>query len=282
MRLGFILILLAIVLLAVARKPRPVENRQGQALGANQLSVLAASLEAPVERDTLIVATFNVQTGKDLNVQRNPVAAAQAMAGADIVGVQEVYAPSWWNNFGVGSSQAQIFASAGQFAALFAPTRYRWLRENRGNLLLSKLPLGNWKTSQLHDVSGKSFRNMTVAKLHWQGEEIALINTHLHTGRGQNEQLSEVLYEFAIHPTAILMGDFNMMADNPQLIELLTTEQNNLQVIDAIAQAGLDIHNPTRIDWILTKGFDVIGGSMLEKGVSDHPYYQVELKLKPS
>ena len=271
MRIALILVVLAIVLLAIARKPKPVEDRQGQAVDAKQFFV--------AERDTLIVATFNVQTGKSLNGVRNPSAAAQAMAKADIVGVQEVYASSWLNKLGIGTSQTEIFAAPGQFGSLFSPTRYRWFRENRGNFILSKLALGAWKSTQLYDVSGKSFRNMTVAKLHWQGEEIAIINTHLHTGRGQNEQLSEVLQEFSFHSKAILFGDFNTRADNPQLLELLNLGENNTEVNDAIANASLDLGNAHRIDWILTKGFDVLDGAILQKGISDHPYYQVELKL---
>ena len=272
MRVTLFLVVLALVLLALARKPRPVENRQGQGMptGHNLVS----------ERDTLVVGSFNVQTGKGLNGKRNPTAAALAIKDADIVGVQEVYAAGWLNKIGVGDSQAELFAAPGQFGKLFTPTRYRWFRENRGNLLLSKLPLGDWKTTQLYDATNNSFRNLTVAKVNWQGQEIAIMNTHLHTGRGQNEQLKEVLQEFAIHSNAILMGDFNLKADNPQLLALLENSPNQPAVTDAIASAGLDLSNSDRIDWILTKGFDVVAGDMLEKGISDHPYYQVELLLK--
>ena len=92
MRISLILIILAVVLLTLARKPRPVEDRRGEGLVATPLLTSG--------RDTLVVATFNVQTGKSLTGQRNPNKAAQAMAAADIVGVQEVYAPSWSNKLG--------------------------------------------------------------------------------------------------------------------------------------------------------------------------------------
>ena len=125
----------------------------------------------------------------------------------------------------------------------------------------------------LPDYSGKSFRNMTIARFRWQQQSFYFINTHLHTREGREQQLEAVLREFAKHPKVILLGDFNSRADTPALTNLLKDEL----VVDAIAAAGLDRNNVDRIDWILTKGFKVETGEMLEKGVSDHPYYQVSL-----
>jgi endonuclease/exonuclease/phosphatase family metal-dependent hydrolase len=117
---------------------------------------------------------------------------------------------------------------------------------------------------------------MTVAKIHWQGESFYFINTHLHTRGGRETQLEVVLQEFAKYPRAILLGDFNSRAATP----LLANALKDVEITDAVAAAGLDMDNPERIDWILTKGFTVEGGKMLEKGVSDHPYYQVQLSYK--
>lgn len=268
MMLRLILLIIIIILLLIARKSKPANNKAGQDFVG--LPVLS------YEPEYLKVATFNIQTGKDLNGKRNLLGSAKAMAKADLIGVQEVYAASLVNLFGFGLSQTEAIAEYGQFGHLFSATRRRWLREHRGNAILSKIPVSEWRVEMLSDESGKSFRNMTIAKLHWQGKDFHLINTHLHTRGGRETQLKEVLQEFAKYPTAILLGDFNSRVSTTSLDLAL----KDIDISDAIDLANLDLNNPDRIDWILTKGFDINGGEMLEKGVSDHPYYQVTLSYK--
>ena len=262
-----IIVIVVIVLLLLARKSKPADNKIGNGL---------VTLPTHTEPQTLTVATFNIQTGKNLNGKRDLLGSAAVMAQADLVGVQEVYAPSLSNIVGLGLSQTEVIAKYGQFGHLFCATRRRWLREHRGNAILSKMPISNWRVKMLTDESGKSFRNMTIAKVHWQGRSFHLINTHLHTRGGRETQLLEVLREFAKYPTAILLGDFNSRLSTPALEQAL----KNVDISDAISLAGLDLENPERIDWILTKGFTVQSGKMLEKGVSDHPYYQVRLSFQ--
>lgn len=264
--LSIVLIIIAIFL--VARMVHPGKPQRAEHLNGNATPF--------IESDVLKVATFNVQTGKSLDGKRDINRSAQALSDADIVGVQEVYGAGWLNKLGVGSSQTISLASPGGFAHLFAATRYRWFREQRGNLLLSKLATQNWHIEMLPDKSSKSPRNLTVAKFLWQGQQIAFINTHLHTGKGREQQLQSVLDEFAKHPRAILVGDFNSKPDTPLLLKALADPT----IIDAIKEAGMDLENPNRIDWILSKGFKVMDGKMLEKGISDHPYYQVSLSLE--
>ena len=262
---GFILIL---SLLVWARKSTPAGNKNGTTF--NQLSELASS------KSTLNVATFNIQTGKSNEGKRDINASAQVLKNVDLAGVQEVYAPSLLNLIGVGKQQTEVLADRGGFGWLFNATRRRWLREHRGNALLSKLKPTAWETQMLPDQSGKSYRNMTIAELEWQGQTFHFINTHLHTRQGRSEQLSIVLREFAKYPRAILVGDFNSSVTMPEMIEAL----KDIEVTDAIHHAGLDKENTERIDWILTKGFVVHSGKMQEKGVSDHPYYEVELSYQ--
>ena len=128
----------------------------------------------------------------------------------------------------------------------------------------------------LPDQTGKSYRNMTIAEFSYKGVPVVIINTHLHTQEGREQQLKIVLDEFAKYPRAILIGDFNSTQLAPQLESVLAVKSIN----DAIASAGLATGTPSRIDWILTKGFKVINGRMLEKGISDHPYFEVSLILE--
>ena len=269
MRILLLCVLLAIVALAVARKVKPAVDQLG--------TRITAPASWPTEPAQLTIATFNVQTGKDNHGKRDISRAAEVIKSADIVGIQEVYATGWLNRLGLGTPQTEALAQIGDFGYLFAATRFRWFRENRGNALLSKIPIKQWRVAMLPDQSGHSFRNMVIAKFFWQETEITLINTHLHTTRGREQQLATVLQEFAKHPRAILLGDFNSPRDTPLLTEFL--QQNEASVVDAVGRAGIDSNDPKRIDWIFTKGFEISDGRSVEKGVSDHPYYEVVLQL---
>ena len=262
-----------LVLFIIARRAKPAHNQRGTQLSSQYRNQIDSNAKA------FSLATYNIQTGKSLNGVRNINASAAVLKDVDIAGVQEVYATGWLNRLGLGISQTQALAQIGGFAYLFCATRRRWLREHRGNALLSKLAVSDWRIHMLPDKSGKSYRNMTVASVHWQGEVFHLINTHLHTREGREQQLAVVLAEFAKYPRAILMGDFNTTADDGLLASALADK--TVEMVDAIRVAGLDLHNPERIDWILTKGFRVQAGRMLDKGVSDHPYYQVTLAYEP-
>ena len=258
------LIIIALMVL-IARKAQPAGDASGDHF--------VGSFPVSSVGDTLRVATFNIQTGKSNTGERDIMRSARRIAHADLVGVQEVYAKSLLNRLGIGTEQSHALAASGNFNYVFNPTRRRWFSDHRGNAVFTRLPVTRWKTHMLPDQSGKSFRNMTVVRLTWNGQPLVFINTHLHTSTGRDEQLKQVLAEFARHPRAILVGDFNATPTDPQLITLL--QQNS--VTDAIGVLQLDPKNDERIDWILTKGFKVVGGNTSPKGISDHPYYEVSL-----
>ena len=267
-----IVIIVVIALIVLARKSTTAAGKTGVGL----ITHPATQTSQRAETEVLKVATYNIQTGKDLNGKRNLLASSKVITGADLVGVQEVYARGFDGITSLGSGQAERLAKVGGFDWLFSATGRRWFREHRGNAILSKVPIADWRVEMLPDKSGKSFRNMTIAQVEWQGKSFHLINTHLHTRGGREDQLAVVLQEFAKYPRAILLGDFNSRATTTALANAL----KDIDIVDAISVAGLDLENPDRIDWILTKGFKVDGGEMLEKGVSDHPYYQVSLSYQ--
>lgn len=264
-----IVVIIVVALIAVARKSTSAAGKKGSSLISNSANLTHRDSQTGV----LKVATYNIQTGKNLNGKRNLTASAEVVASADLIGVQEVYGVGFDGALSLVSGQAERIASVGKFDWLFSASGRRWFREHRGNAILSKVPIDDWRVEMLPDQSGKSFRNMTVARVEWQGQSFHFINTHLHTRGGREEQLQIVLQEFAKYPRAILLGDFNSRASTTALANAL----KDLDITDAIAAAGLDLNNSDRIDWILTKGFRVEAGEMLEKGVSDHPYYQVSL-----
>ena len=260
--------LLLFTVLAWARKASPAGNKQGVSFNGTPSDTS--------EKDLLTVATFNIQTGKSNEGVRDIHASAHVLQNVDLAGVQEVYAPSLLNLLGIGKQQTQVLADQGNFNWLFNATRRRWLKEHRGNAILNRLPALNWHTQMLPDQSGKSYRNMTVTELEWQGRHFHFINTHLHTRKGRAEQFELVMHEFAKYPCAILVGDFNSDITTQEIAEAL----KDIEITDAIEAAGLDLNNSNRIDWIFTKGFSVHSGEMLPKGVSDHPFYAVNLLYK--
>lgn len=258
-----IVLLIVVAIVVIARKAKPAGEKSGHGF--------EGQLDTSYQPEYLKVASYNIQTGKSEQGKRDLMASAEVISKADLVGVQEVYGIGFDGLF--TPNQAERLAEHGKFSWLFSATRMRWFREHRGNAILSKLAVSDWRVEMLPDTSGKSFRNMTIAEVNWQGKQFHFINTHLHTRGGREGQLEIVLQEFAKYPTAILLGDFNSRADTSALSNAL----KNIEIVDAVAMAGLDNENPDRIDWILTKGFTVEGGEMLDKGVSDHPYYQVTL-----
>ncbi|NND80985.1 MAG: hypothetical protein HKN50_01020 [Gammaproteobacteria bacterium] len=260
-------IAVGLIVFAVARKAQPASNQQGSGIEPPDATLATE----------LIVATFNIQTGKNSKGKRDISRSARVLKDAALAGVQEVYAPTWLNRLGVGTAQPEALAIGSAGRTLFSATRLRWWREHRGNAIVTKLPIEHWRTEMLPDRSGKSFRNFTVAKTNWRGHTFFFINTHLHTRAGRDEQLAEVLQEFDRYQRVILVGDFNTDFDNPTLQQAL----NETDVCDAISEAGLEPHTDRRIDWILCKGFAVISGRSLPIGVSDHPYYEVTLSPLP-
>jgi len=259
-------------LLYLARKPRSASSAEGNNFNTD---LKQDTLEEDDLKRNLVVASYNVQTGKSLEGKRDITRSAEIIRHVDIVGIQEVYASSWLNKLGFGVNQTKMLASTGKFAWLFCPTRHRWLKENRGNAILTRLPVKSWQLKMLPDQTNNSFRNMTVVCFQWKQQSCYFINTHLHTGKGRLEQLKAVLDEFDKYSPAILVGDFNSKPETQILIDYLLNSNST----DAISSAGINNSHNERIDWILTKGWNTESGRTIEKGISDHPYYEVSLSL---
>jgi len=266
----FIFFVSLLALIAVARRSGPAKNKQGTQFNHRGLN------QDCKQEATFAVGTFNIQGGKDVSRNPNIMDSAQAIKDADLVGIQEVFAPDYLNKLGLGKSQTQILAESGNFDWLFCATCTRWFREFRGNAVVSKLPVKNWRIEMLCNESGISCRNMVIVELTWQGVPFHFINTHLHTRDSKQTQLDKVLEEFDKYPRVILLGDFNSRPHETHIKKML----QKTQLCNAINVIRLDADEKNRVDWVLTKGFNVHHGKMVERGISDHPYYQVSLSIK--
>ena len=260
---------IVIVFIAIARITGSAKGKRG-----NSLNKFEPQRPQP-SSNTFTVATFNIQGGKNLNGERDIDRSSQAIKEVDLIGVQEAYAPTHINKLKLGFSQTELLAQPGRFDWLFCATKTRWFREFRGNSILSKLDTKSWSTQMLPHKVGNNFRNMAVVEMNWQGEDFHFINTHLHTKDGKEEQFNAVMEEFNKHSRAILVGDFNSKPHEAHIINMLSNDD----IVDAINVCDIDFNEENRIDWILCKGFKVHEGKMIEKGISDHPYYQVTLSI---
>jgi len=219
------------------------------------------------------VATYNIRRGKGLDDVRDLRRTAEILRNADITCLNEVGGSSFFG----APNQAQQLGEMLDMGWLFAPNQRRWYRDYFGSGLLSRFEVTRWFREQLvHDENiSHSYRNLLTAELSLAGQPVAILVTHLDRARIQDDQLRYIFEKFTRYDRAILMGDFNAIRDHPQLTGLLS-DANNLDAIADAPGSGTTF----RIDWIITRGFDVVDKGASPAGVSDHPYYWVDLALR--
>lgn len=260
-----------LVLFYIAYKARPAGNQTGNEIN----HPLSAHLEQP-SKQSLCIGTYNIQSGKDINGKRDLSRAADVIQNCDIVGIQEVYAQTWLGRLLGKGSQAQQLAEVNKMGWLFAATRRRWFREHRGNALLSKTSVKPWKVKMLPDNTGKQYRNFISTSVDLDGIEVMLLITHLHTKKGRQQQLETVLEEFQRHEHAVLLGDLNTKPDNELINALLKDSSFN----DALLTSFPEHDHNQRIDWIITKNLKTTAADYEKIGISDHPFYSVNISRK--
>ena len=106
-----------------------------------------------------------------------------------------------------------------------------------------------------------------------------MLLTHVTRGddRDRQTQLRTVIALFrALAEPAILLGDMNSQADDPQIRALLDTPG----VVDPVGEV-LGSEAPSRIDWIITRGLRCLDAGVVETEASDHPLVWAEVELLP-
>jgi len=269
-------IVLVITLYHFARQRTPVAPMQGESINSIAGNNTAAWSEPNANQ--IRVATYNIQRGKDISGNRDLSQTAEVIGKVDIAGLNEVRGPFFLDQ----RNQAEQLGRKLGMGWLFAPIQFEWFKVYLGNALLSKFPIDSWSTrpllTQYHatdQVSSGKFRNLIKAELSINGNKVVLLITHLDRGAIRQYQLKDVLSEFTRYDRAILIGDLNTNRNDPQLAELLSSGD----ALDSIHQAIGDADVGYRIDWIITRGFDVVDGGSTPAGVSDHPFYWVDLRI---
>lgn len=228
------------------------------------------------ERRTLRIGTFNIHGCKDSDVDR----VAECLRGLDFVALSEVYGPQTFEK----QDQAQQLGERLGLAWLFAPAVRVWYHRESGNGLLSAVPVAFWQRIPLSRKHDRSHRNAVLVGLEHQGRTIHVLLSHInrrHDPERRAQLRAVIALYLALAEPAILMGDMNSDADDPQIRQLLETPGVADPVGDFLSRKTPNEETPRRIDWIFTRGFRCVEAGIRDNGASDHPMIWAELELLP-
>lgn len=264
--IGFIA-LCVVYLDATDIKPAPALTGAG-------ISAPSAWADADVARFTL--ATYNIRRSKGNDDVRDIARAGGVLerAGADIVGLNELSGTLFYGL----TNQAEQLAQLLDLGHLFAPTERQFYQDNFGNGLLSRFAVARWQVLPLYDgrAQSNSLRNMIIAQVPFGARTLHVLITHLDRGDIRTEQLRQVIEAYQALPApAVLLGDLNTDASEPQLRDLLRDPQH-IDAIDEMLRIEGIADSDGRIDWLIAKGLSVEGGGFEPPGISDHPGFWVE------
>ncbi len=238
------------------------------------------------EHGAIRVGTFNIHAGKGRDGRRDLERVADCIARADLdfVALSEVRGPAPWQK----QDQAARLGRRLEMGWLFAPADRVWSHRESGNGLLSTLPVGFWQRIPLSRKYDHSYRNAVLVGLRHRDRTIHVLLTHItrRDDRDRRSQLRAVIAMFlALDEPAILLGDLNSDADDPQIRRLLETPGVGLPSVgheDAPPNGRvgeiLGREAPRRIDWIFTRGLRCLDAGIRDDGASDHPLIWAELE----
>ena len=228
---------------------------------------------APLIRAQMRISTYNIHRGKGLDGVRNLDRIAEVIGGADLMVLNEVGGPPFPRQWDQAHQMGELLG----VGWLYAPNQRRWHMDHFGNALLSRVAIGGWRHTPLvyHREESHSHRSLLETQITLQCRPVTVLATHLDRGAIRPVQLQFVLQLFQTHRPAMLLGDFNTTERDPILSAFLADANN----VDAIGFALGDADDSGRVDWILTRGLDVLNGGMKPVGASDHPFYWVDVTL---
>lgn len=180
-----------------------------------------ASMNIALSRDPIQkirVMSFNIRHGKGLDgkIDLKRIAAVIRGADPDIVGLQEV--DRWHPRSGFCDQPTKLAKLLGMHMA-FAPSM-RWGPVHYGNILLSKFDILRHRIIRMSGLTER--RCIQLAEVNIRGQLVTVLNTHLgYMEREKAKQLPILRSVLAkVKQPAILMGDFNMGANDTRLRQL--------------------------------------------------------------
>jgi endonuclease/exonuclease/phosphatase family metal-dependent hydrolase len=229
-------------------------------------------------RPTLRLGTFNIHGGKGSDGRRDLNRVAECLGDLDFVALNEVHGCT---AFG-GSDQAEQLAERLGMQWLFAAANQQWYFQEFGNGLLSRLPVASWERIPLPRQFDRSYRNMVLVGVQYRAAKhdtrtVRLLLTHLNR-RYEAERQAQLQAVIALYLSlaepAILLGDLNSSADDPQMRQLLGTPG-----VSDVVGAKLSAKASGLIDWIIVRGMHCVDAGIRDNSASDHPLVWAELEL---
>ena len=257
----------------LASRPAPTGPAEGTSLEGE---VTRPAQDGPAPRAGAAarfrIGTFNVHGCKGADGRRDVARVAECLRDLDFVGLNEVHGARPWERL---DQAGQLGVCLG-LAWLFAPNTRTWCCLDSGNGLLSALPVAFWQRIPLAHRSDRGYRNAVLAGLRQRDRTVRVLLTHVtrHDDRSRRQQLRAIadLYLSLAEP-AILLGDLNSDADDPEIRRLLASPG----VVDAVGRV-LGPRTPPRIDWIFVRGLRCVDAAVRDAGASDHPLFWAELE----
>lgn len=266
-------LLLLGVLLWHASQPRPLGPAEGTSLEGEVVRPRSRARAEP-PRQTLRIGTLNIHGCTGTDNRRDIQRVADCLHDLDFVALNEVHGPRLWER----ADQAEELGLRTGLAWLFAPNTRTWYTVDFGNGLLSALPVSSWQRIPLAQHNDRGFRNAVLVNLEHSGRTIRVLLTHItrHDDDSRHRQLRVVidLYLSLAEP-AILLGDLNSDADDPEIRRLLGSPR----IADPLGEK-LGPNVPPRIDWIFVRGLRSIDAGVRDDGASDHPMVWAKLEVK--
>ena len=246
-----IALFIVIVLLLIAwqeNKKNPAGPAEGAAF-SGQISTTQPS------GPTLRVATFNIDGGAE---GLDHVAhALQNGGGYDVEGLEEVH----------GQDQTEYLGNALHQSYLYAPVETQWWTKTFGNAAITDLPVIHWQRIPISSNDSDSNRNAILVNATFAGHPLAILITHIDRHNDHPTEIREVAGLFlSLQEPAILMGDFNITDNDPDIAILAATPG----VIDPIGKG---------YDRIFARGLIAKNSGFVEEHASDHPMAWAELAL---
>jgi len=229
-------------------------------------------------RPTIRFGTFNIHGGTGTDGRRDLDRVAEDLRGLDFVALNEVHG---WSALS-GSDQAELLGRRLGMQWLFASANEKWYYQEFGNGFLTRLPVAYWERIPLPREVDRSYRNMVLVALDYRPPKhspvpIRLLITHVNRryDAEREAQLRVVIAQYlALPEPAVLLGDLNSEANDPQIRRLLGTPG----VHDALGEK-LGTKAAGQIDWIIARGLRPVDAGIYDNGASDHPLVWAELEL---
>lgn len=268
------------VVLALAVGAFAYEGQLRRPIGpsAGSLDVRIVASTVPTDQPArLKLGTYNIHMGKGTDGRRDLSRIAGVLGGLDFIGLNEVLGPGLFEH----DDQAAVLGRELRMTGLFTPTEERWWHARFGNGLLSRLDVTSWQVVPLARTYGKSYRNLLHVRARAaNGSPVNIVVTHIDRSddRERHAQLRTAAdYFLALAQPAILLGDMNSDASDPEIVRLLAAPD----VVDPLGKAK-GFQTPRHIDWIFTRGVDVVDAGITPAGPSDHPHVWAELTVPPA